>query len=47
MRDSVFEQKGKWFFYAEDWASVYGPFDTEGIAWFALRQYCDECLGGS
>jgi hypothetical protein len=43
-RDAVFKENDKWFFYAEDWASVYGPFDTEAIARFALYQYCKECL---
>ena len=45
--DSVFEKNGEWFFYAEDWQSVYGPFQSEAIARFALRQYCEECLGGT
>jgi hypothetical protein len=31
--------------YAEDWATAYGPFNTEAIARFALFQYCNECLG--
>ena len=44
-RDSVFNENGEWFFYAEDWATAYGPFNTEAMARFALFQYCKECLG--
>ena len=42
--EPVFEQNGEWFFYAEDWATVYGPFNDEAIARFALHQYCKEGL---
>jgi hypothetical protein len=50
INDSVFKDEKEnfgeaWFFYAEDWATAYGPFDSEALARTALHEYCKECLG--
>ena len=39
--DSVHEKDGEWYFWAEDWATEYGPFDTEESARAKLREYVE------
>lgn len=41
----VHERDGKWWFWAEDWATEYGPFDSEKEASDAALSYMREVLG--
>lgn len=42
---STHKRDRKWYFWAEDWATEYGPFRSRKLARRALKRYCRNLNG--